>query len=336
MTVGEKIKKYRQLKKMTQKELGMKIGFSASTADARIRKYESSQMSPKMNLRQKLAEALDVDLAALSDIDIRTYKDIIHVLFFLEETVGLEINRCDDSIQLIIDNKDGKNDLLMTYLFSWYSQKKTFLSIDDQNEGREKYELWKARFPKDLDLLWNDLRSKIKACYDPLVAELENSAHRVETLGEFIQHVQDVIETDCRIAFDTKPYGAHYALAITFYTSQLIDPPDDAKNALAMLFYDFRTLEDYGLPLQDTFNLRQDGIQITYFLPLPLLVTMSSFLKEWKGFVNLKKTNTYSDGELEFMQTKFNLSIQDFKDENLREYVEFQYPQSSKETGNHD
>ena len=38
MTLGEKIRKYRSLKNMTQKELGLAIGFSGATADSRIRK----------------------------------------------------------------------------------------------------------------------------------------------------------------------------------------------------------------------------------------------------------------------------------------------------------
>ena len=40
MTLGEKIKKYRELRELTQRELGQKVGFSAGTEDSRIRKYE--------------------------------------------------------------------------------------------------------------------------------------------------------------------------------------------------------------------------------------------------------------------------------------------------------
>ena len=44
MTLGKKIRKYRMLKDMTQKELGLAVGFSEATADSRIRKYESGTM----------------------------------------------------------------------------------------------------------------------------------------------------------------------------------------------------------------------------------------------------------------------------------------------------
>ena len=42
MTLGEKIKKYRELRELTQRELGQKVGFSAETEDSRIRKYEKN------------------------------------------------------------------------------------------------------------------------------------------------------------------------------------------------------------------------------------------------------------------------------------------------------
>jgi transcriptional regulator with XRE-family HTH domain len=67
MKLGNKIRKYRQLHDMSQKELGMKVGFSAATADSRMRKYESDAMAPKADIRAKIAEALNIDLEAISD-----------------------------------------------------------------------------------------------------------------------------------------------------------------------------------------------------------------------------------------------------------------------------
>ena len=55
MKLGNKIRKYRQLNDMSQKELGMKVGFSAATADSRIRKYESDAMAPKADIRSRIA-----------------------------------------------------------------------------------------------------------------------------------------------------------------------------------------------------------------------------------------------------------------------------------------
>ena len=81
MTLGDKIRKYRIMNDLTQKDLGLMVGFSAATADSRIRKYERDLMAPKEDIRKKLAEALDVDLSALSDINIQSLEDVMQVLF---------------------------------------------------------------------------------------------------------------------------------------------------------------------------------------------------------------------------------------------------------------
>ena len=49
MSVGSNIRHIRELRGLTQKELGMKCGFSANTADVRIRQYEADKMVPKLD-----------------------------------------------------------------------------------------------------------------------------------------------------------------------------------------------------------------------------------------------------------------------------------------------
>ena len=46
MTVGEKIKKIRTFRGMTQKELGLAIGFEEKGADNRIAQYETNYRVP--------------------------------------------------------------------------------------------------------------------------------------------------------------------------------------------------------------------------------------------------------------------------------------------------
>ena len=124
MKVGDKIKKYRLLNDLTQNELGQKIGFSSQTADSRIRKYESNSMSPKSKLRQKIADALNVDITALSDIDIKDEKDIMQILFFLEENYGMEVVKIRKTVYFTFrKNKMNKDiiDILLQYLNSWYN-----------------------------------------------------------------------------------------------------------------------------------------------------------------------------------------------------------------------
>lgn len=65
MTIGERIHFIRNLRNMTQKELGKAVGFSENTADARMAQYETGSRTPKEALVQSLSDVLDVSPLAL-------------------------------------------------------------------------------------------------------------------------------------------------------------------------------------------------------------------------------------------------------------------------------
>ena len=58
MAIGERIRFFRNLKGMTQKFLGVKVGFPEKTADIRLAQYESGTRTPKSDLTEALADAL--------------------------------------------------------------------------------------------------------------------------------------------------------------------------------------------------------------------------------------------------------------------------------------
>lgn len=62
MTIGEKIKNARILRGLTQKELGIKLGFDEKSADVRIAQYESGTRTPKAELLSEIANVLDVNV----------------------------------------------------------------------------------------------------------------------------------------------------------------------------------------------------------------------------------------------------------------------------------
>lgn len=60
-TIGERIKLYRNAKKLSQKELGIKCGFSYSTADVRIGQYENNSKIPRNDILLKIAKSLSIE-----------------------------------------------------------------------------------------------------------------------------------------------------------------------------------------------------------------------------------------------------------------------------------
>ena len=181
MTLGEKIRKYRLLHDLKQKDLGMMIGFSPATADSRIRKYEGDIMAPKSEIRNKLIQALDVDPSALSEIDIRSNEDIVRVFFFMEDYLGLEVEKIDfDNFnfnQEKVSYEKREIQTLNSYMYIWQQQKKNLLSTGTGNEkdSLREYELWKSRFPRDIRNYWNSLSEKIDSYYSPLVNSFDES-----------------------------------------------------------------------------------------------------------------------------------------------------------------
>lgn len=153
MTLGEKIRKYRLLHDMTQKELGIKVGFSAATADSRIRKYEGDIMAPKSDIRNRLVQALDVDPSALSNIAIQSDEDVMQVLFYFSEILDMDIERTDGKFYLSFPVNQDNREQLISYLNVWVNKKKNLRNTANSTSEKSirEYELWKSKFPKIIE-----------------------------------------------------------------------------------------------------------------------------------------------------------------------------------------
>ena len=91
MTIGERIKKARKDAKLTQKDLGEKIGVSGSM----IGQWENDLRCPKMETLQKIASALDVNITNLSS-DINTlFHQITDAILESEPEIAKEFERID-------------------------------------------------------------------------------------------------------------------------------------------------------------------------------------------------------------------------------------------------
>ena len=91
MTQGERIKYIRTSRKMTQKQLGLLCGFSESTADVRIRQYESNTKAPKQDTLMLIAEALKVSYISIKNYDLGAAEDILETLFWLDTQNGIDL-----------------------------------------------------------------------------------------------------------------------------------------------------------------------------------------------------------------------------------------------------
>lgn len=77
MAIGERIKFFRKLRGLTQKQLGIMAGMNEKTADIRISRYESGLRTPKEDLANRLAYILGVLPEALNVTNIESYTDVM-------------------------------------------------------------------------------------------------------------------------------------------------------------------------------------------------------------------------------------------------------------------
>lgn len=88
MTIGEKIKTFRELKGFTQLQLSELSKIHVST----IRKYELGERNPKPDQLQKIANGLGISTYVFYDFNIETVGDVISILFALDDAIEIEFD----------------------------------------------------------------------------------------------------------------------------------------------------------------------------------------------------------------------------------------------------
>ncbi len=136
MRVGEKIKKYRNTKGLTQKELASMSGLS----EPAIRNYELGNRTPSEKHISNIAEALGISPLALSDPNLESYLGVMHTLFELEDEYNAELVYEPGAAYISFPNGSE----LRSRLMNWWQ------ASDDYKNGKlseEEYREWKSTYP---------------------------------------------------------------------------------------------------------------------------------------------------------------------------------------------
>lgn len=146
MAIGERIRFLRNLRGMTQKYLGMKIGFSESTAEVRMAQYENGARTPKEKMVADFANVLDVSPHALTVPDIDTDIGLMHTLFTLEDLRGLKIGEIDGEVCLRLDKSKGMTYVGMLDMFMAWQKEAEKLKAGEIT--KEEYDQWRYNYPR--------------------------------------------------------------------------------------------------------------------------------------------------------------------------------------------
>ncbi len=178
MAIGERIHFFRTLRGMTQKYLGMALGFPEKSADVRLAQYENGSRTPKADLTAALAQILEVSPHALAVPDIDSYVGLMHTLFTLEDRYGLKICECDGEIHLRVDVFQGKDATrLHEMLCAWGEQA---AKLKSGEISKEDYDRWRYRYPEfDTTGHWHKVIPS-QSLSDLLVDELKKQPDKDE------------------------------------------------------------------------------------------------------------------------------------------------------------
>ncbi len=146
MAIGERIHFFRTMRGMTQKYLGQLLGFPEKSADVRLAQYETGARTPKADLTNALANALDVSPKALDVPDIDSYTGLMHTLFALEDIYGLKIGEIDGEVCLRLDKSKKMTYVEMLDMFmAWNDQAQ---KLAQGEITKDEYDRWRYRYPE--------------------------------------------------------------------------------------------------------------------------------------------------------------------------------------------
>ena len=146
MAICERIHFFRTMRGMTQKYLGMLLGFPEKSADVRLAQYETGARTPKADLTASLANALGVSPLALSVPDIDSYLGLMHTLFTLEDRYGLVIDEAEGDVCLRVNVRQGKDAARLHEMLCSWRQATAMLKAGEIS--REDYDRWRYRYPE--------------------------------------------------------------------------------------------------------------------------------------------------------------------------------------------
>lgn len=139
MTLGERIKYFREQKNITQAQLASITGLHPVS----IRKYEVNKMNPQFAQVEIIADALGVSPNALmglenSNLRLETVGDFMGILYMLLDTNHLEIvgkRGQDEFLNPSTISLSIKDPLILSELIKWEKMNEMYKRVVNGNDG---------------------------------------------------------------------------------------------------------------------------------------------------------------------------------------------------------
>jgi transcriptional regulator with XRE-family HTH domain len=143
MAIGDRIKRVRNFRGLTQKQLGLALGFDENSADVRVAQYETGTRTPKEDMLRQIAGVLDVNFRSLYDPTLYAAEDVMFTLFELDEHYKTTIHDFDGKKCIAFNYR-----LLDNFFAEWQLRKR---ELAEGTISKEEYFEWKMNWPSTAD-----------------------------------------------------------------------------------------------------------------------------------------------------------------------------------------
>lgn len=144
ISVSKRIRFFRRLRGMTQKQLGVAVGFPEKTADVRMAQYEMGARTPKAGLREQLANTLGVSANALAIPDVDSPVGLMHTLFALEDIYGFQITDSPEGLCLRLNEASlPRSGELRMALLMWHTLRQ---EMEAGILAKAEYDQWRYNY----------------------------------------------------------------------------------------------------------------------------------------------------------------------------------------------
>ena len=316
MTVGQKIRFFRDLRGYTQAELGEMVGLPGD----RIRQYETNVRTPKPDKLREIADALDVDVAAISYVDIGDDEHIMQIIFELEDQYRVHMQKIDGKAVLVFDDMDRDNSVINTYLNFWYDKRQAFALGNGNEERAKEYISWRGRFGSNEKAFEEGIKKKIDAVYGKGVEKLTKAKAKHCVTTSDLTRIICKLTPDLLIGTTTKtdPYTKKVSQGFIFDAVKLQDQELYSED-FAQFLYELEYFKKLGCNWNSMIEYTGSDIKIIYYIPVSSFSVVTSMVDDWINYT--AKKAFYSVLAKEDFESRFEADLQAHT-ANIKEEIE--------------
>ncbi len=347
-SIGGKIKKYRELRGWSQKQLGICCGFSSTTADVRIAQYEKNKKIPREKALKDISAALGLDECTLFDADLLPYDLMYHALFDMEDFHGLHPVKMNDRYYLefsgptVFKGQSISPWDFRQFLEKWYEMRQKYLpNSSDSEEEKEKkakeYALWRGEYPMnearetsekmrdamrerrlqaELDALYAKRNSetelnRMNKEIGTILTEVKESYKPIMRESDLIYLIKGALENGLPIErFSPEEEIDYDYIHLLSVKTEDITKDEESKRQYAHLACAIDTLQHHGINITRSITSKDKILYITYKYPTSQSYYFDNLQHSWEDIMYIiKRQEWWSKSEIDELEAKFRSKI---------------------------